>query len=157
MAVTTTTPEDSTVVGVPIRLMADPAVDGSALGVVEDVLVHGNRVLGAEGVGIELRRTSRCEVTGNTLRAIRRRVPFPGNTLDDDPEPWEVANGAAIWISPGSEGNLVARNSILDLDGESVVIEGDGNRIEVSSEDESVRDLGRANTLWRRGVEESDR
>ena len=69
------------------------------------------------------------------------------NTLDDDPEPWEVGNGSAIWISPSSKGNLVARNSILDVDGDSVVVEGDGNRIEVLTEDESVSDLGRANTV----------
>lgn len=148
----TPTPEDSTMVGVPITLMSidfsEPGSETEAEGVVEEVVVEKNRVLGAEGLGI-LVDGSRNRISGNTLTGIQRREPFPGITwIGAEHTTWEAANGSAIWISPGSDGNEVVGNIFEDIAADAVVLEGDSNRVELRSASDSVRDLGSGNRVW---------
>jgi proline iminopeptidase len=112
---------DATVVGVPLALR----------GAVEDNLIEGNVIRGAEGLGIEIRRASRNRIVNNTVTGVVRREPFPGNTLSGvpvlggDPLAWGTSNGAGIWISPGSEGNSLEGNVFEGIAGASVVREGE--------------------------------
>jgi proline iminopeptidase len=119
-AVGITDAADSTIVGVPLTLH-NPSGDGR----IEDNLIEGNRIAGAEGIGIEVLRASGNRIINNTITDIRRRHPFPGNTLGGEPERWAVANGAGIWISPGSEGNSLEGNVFEGIAGASVVREGE--------------------------------
>jgi proline iminopeptidase len=120
---------DSTVVGVPLSLMKLPAAsEGNGFGrdgVIEDNLIEGNRIVGAEGVGIEVLHASRNRIAGNTVSDVARREPFPGNVLEGEPLAWRTANGAGIWISPGSEGNSLEGNVFEGIAGASVVREGE--------------------------------
>jgi parallel beta-helix repeat protein len=128
---------DSTVVGVPLHLVNFPAVEPETYGdpeeaapaVIEDNLIEGNRVLGAEGIGIELVHASRNRLVGNTITHIEARASFPGTALLY-PVLWRDANGAGIWVSPGSEENEIAGNIFEDIANAAVVIEGDRNRVE---------------------------
>lgn len=147
---------DTTVVGVPISLHnftqfipMPGASEGDPEGVLEDVVIQGNRLVGAEGIGIKIHRASRVRIVGNTIAGIQRRAPFPGNTWGPPPA-WETANGSAIWFSPGSEGNEIADNSFEDVEGDAVVLEGDENVVVVRSSDDTVRDLGRGNRVTQR-------
>lgn len=142
--------EDSTMVGVPITLMSIDiplpwATDADTQGVVENVVIAGNQLIGAEGLGI-LVDGSRNRISGNTITGIRRREPFPGITWGAPPT-WEVANGSAIWVSPGSEENEIAGNIFEDIAAFTVVVEGDDNRVELRSADDTVRDLGCGNRV----------
>jgi hypothetical protein len=58
---------------------------------------------------------------------------------------WEDANGSAIWLSSGSDGNEIVGNTFEDIAGSAVVIQGDSNRVVLRSEDDAVRDLGNGN------------
>jgi prolyl oligopeptidase len=144
---------DSTLVGVPIGLVGSPegfSIAGVVHGVLEGTLIEGNRLLGAEGLGIEVFKASKNRIVDNTIAGIARRQPFPGNTSPwADPEKmgWGTANGSGIWISPGSDGNEIAGNTFEDIAGAAVVVEGDSNRVEMRSANDSVRDLGRANRV----------
>jgi parallel beta-helix repeat protein len=126
---------DSSIVGVPLRL-SNWARAGAAEGEdahdarIEDNLIEGNRVIGAEGVGIEVLHASGNRIANNTLTAVERRDPFPGNTLGGEPERWREANGSAIWLSPGSDENEIAGNTFEDIAAFAVVLEGDSNRVE---------------------------
>jgi proline iminopeptidase len=119
-------PTDSTVIGVPLALRG---VAGEST--LEDNLIEGNVIVGAEGLGIEIRDASRNRIVNNTVTDVMRREPFPGNSfvamplVGGDPEAWRTANGAGIWLSPGSEGNDVAGNVFDRIAGPSVVREGE--------------------------------
>ncbi|HUG39589.1 MAG TPA: penicillin acylase family protein [Longimicrobiales bacterium] len=145
--------------GVPISLVGSPeALDresGSAEGAggasgLEGNLIEGNRVLGAEGLGIEILRASRNRIVGNTIRDVRRRDPFPGVSVNE-PDPvnsgWEEANGSAIWLSAGSSGNEIIGNTLEDIASSAVVLEGDSNRVELLDAGDELRDLGSGNTV----------
>jgi proline iminopeptidase len=118
-------PTDSTVIGVPLALRG---VAGEST--LEDNLIEGNVIVGAEGLGIEIRNASRNRIVNNTVTGIVRREPFPGNSfvamplVGGDPEAWRDANGAGIWFSPGSEKNVVAGNVFDRIAGPAVVREG---------------------------------
>jgi uncharacterized protein len=132
---------DSTIVGVPVALLNE---SGNAL--LEHNLIEGNRILGAEGIGIEVLRASRNRVINNTITGIRARDPFPGNTLGYTPE-WQEANGSAIWVSRGSEENEILGNTFEDIASDAIVLEGDRNRVDTRDAGDSVRDLGSGNRV----------
>lgn len=143
---------DSTLVGAPITLMNTmepiPGVPESGTqGVLEDILVQGNQIVGAEGLGILIQGVSRSRIAGNTITGIERRDPFPGITWDGFEQQWETANGSGIWLSPGSDGNEVVGNVFEDIAADAVVVEGDGNQVELADPADAVRDLGRSNRV----------
>lgn len=141
--------EGSTVTGIAIRL------DGETLGPVDDtvaatvarVLIEGNRVLSGHGLGIQVARASNNRIVGNHVEGIRRRSPFPGLTWGDDPDRWREANGSGIWVSPGSDDNEIVGNTFEDVASDAIVLEGDGNRVELGSASDVVRDLGSENEV----------
>jgi parallel beta-helix repeat protein len=138
---------DSTIVGVPLALR----------GPVEDNLIEGNVIQGADGLGIEIRRASRNRIVNNTISRVARREPFPGNAiaalpvLGGDPEAWRDANGSGIWLSPGSDDNEIAGNVFEEIAGAAIFLEGDGNRVETRSARDPVGDLGSGNRVMRAG------
>jgi len=125
---------DSTVVGVPLALR----------GAIEDNLIEGNVIIGAEGLGIEIRHASRNRIVNNTVTRVVRREPFPGN-----PDAWREANGSAIWLSPGSDENEIIGNTFEDVASHAIVLEGDRNVVEKRSSSDTVRDLGSGNRVSR--------
>lgn len=133
---------DSTIVGVPLTLH-----NPNGEGVLEENVIERNRVIGAEGIGIEILHTTRNRIVDNTITGVQRREPFPGNTLGGDPERWRVANGSGIWISPGSEENEIVGNVFEDIASDAVVLEGNRNRVETLSTSDAVRDLGSGNRV----------
>jgi haloalkane dehalogenase len=146
-------PDDPTFVGIPLRLWGN---DGAAIpaelvdegltpGRIQRTIVEGNRIQGADGLGIQLIVASDSRVVANTISRVRVRDPFPGN--DSDTERWASANGSAIWLSPGSDGNEVVGNVFEDVAAHAVVIEGDSNVVEVRSANDAVRDEGRSNRV----------
>jgi parallel beta-helix repeat protein len=141
-AVGITDPADSTIVGVPLTLH-NPSGEGR----IEDNLIEGNQIVGADGIGIEVLRASRNRIVNNTITGIRRRDPFPGNTLGGDPQRWAVANGSGVWVSPGSDENEIVGNVFEDVASDAVVLEGDRNRVETSSPGDAVHDVGSGNRL----------
>ena len=143
------TAEDSTMVGAPITLMNNvqlswmPQTDSA--GVLENVVVQGNRITGAEGLGIIVEEASRNRIVDNTITGIRERTPFPGRTWDGLAQRWEDANGSGVWLSAGSTHNEIAGNTFEDIAGAAVIVEGDSNRVELRRESDTVTDLGRGN------------
>ncbi|MDX1747020.1 MAG: right-handed parallel beta-helix repeat-containing protein, partial [Halobacteriales archaeon] len=137
---------DSTIVGIPLSLyprsVPGAADDGTEEGRFQDNLIAGNRLIGADGVAIAIRRGSGNRIDGNTITRVERREPFPGNTVLSSSEAWQGANGSAIWLSPGSDGNDIVGNTFEDVAAAAVVLEGDNNQVEVASPDDEVRDLG---------------
>jgi uncharacterized protein (TIGR02246 family) len=133
---------DTTIVGVPLTLH-NPTGEG----VVAENVIERNRVFGADGIGIELLHATGNRIVDNTITGVRRRDPFPGNTLGGDPERWRVANGSGIWISAGSDGNEIAGNTFEDMAAHAVVIEGDRNRVELRSGSDAAHDLGSCNRV----------
>jgi parallel beta-helix repeat protein len=135
--------DDATVIGVPLALR----------GVLIDNVIEGNEIRGAEGLGIEIRGGSRNRIVNNTVSGVIRREPFPGNSfasipvLGGDPAAWREANGAAIWISPGSSENEIAGNRFVDLVACAVYLEGDGNIVETRDAGDVVCDSGTGNRL----------
>lgn len=143
---------DSTVVGIPLRLsnlvMADSSMDHSAgYAVIEDNLIEGNRVIGGEGLGMEILHASGNRIVNNIFTDIRRRYPFPGNTLGGDPGRWHQANGSGIWLSPGSNRNEILNNTFKEIASADVFIEGDSNLVELSNLGSEVKDLGIGNLI----------
>jgi parallel beta-helix repeat protein len=112
----------------------------------QDNVIEGNRILGAEGVGIELLHASRNQIVNNTISSIAPRDPFPGNTLGPPPA-WREANGAGVWVSPGSDENEIAGNTFEDVASHAIVLEGDRNVVETRGEADRVRDLGTGNRI----------
>jgi parallel beta-helix repeat protein len=133
---------DRTIVGVPMTLH-NPSGDG----LLEDNRIEENQIIGAEGIGIEVLRASRNRIANNTITGVMRREPFPGNTLGGDAQRWAVANGSAIWVSPESDENAILRNTLSNIAGWAIVIEGDRNHIEFRDPVEAARDLGRGNRI----------
>ncbi|HSM06534.1 MAG TPA: right-handed parallel beta-helix repeat-containing protein [Longimicrobiales bacterium] len=146
--------EDSTFAGVPIAFAyvairlpgSDPDEELQPGHFVENS-IEDNEIHGAEGVGIHIENGVGNRIRGNTIRGVVARVPYPGNTLGSSPA-WPRANGAGIWLSPGSTGNEVTDNVFVDVRGPVVAIEGDGNRVTVEA-DARVLDLGEGNTTSR--------
>ena len=148
---------DSTVVGVPIAVVnlvgsgnqpSPPAAGRGGEAVIGGHLIEGNRVMGAEGIGIEIRGSSGNRIVDNVVTGIEPRDPFPGNVANSaDPEAWRDANGSGIWVSPGSEDNEIAGNTFEDVAGAEVFLAGDRNRVELQSPSDSVRDLGTGNEV----------
>jgi hypothetical protein len=102
-----------------------------------DNVVIGNRIEGhTHGIRIGL----------YALDTSCRRNVIRGNTIAETRVPWSDANGAGIWVSPGSEHNEIAGNSFDDIAAAAVVLEGDSNRV-VLSEGDAVRDSGIGNDV----------
>jgi parallel beta-helix repeat protein len=148
---------DSTYAGVPLRLanfsQAHPEMFGGAApagqeAVLGDNVIERNRVIGAEGLGIEILHAARNRIVNNTITGVVRRHPFPGTFLLDPPN-WREGNGAAIWISPGSSENELVGNTFTDIAGHAVVIEGNRNHVAIRSASDVVRDLGTGNRVTR--------
>lgn len=147
---------DSTMVGVPLTLRGTPAPPGggpggAANGILEEILVEGNRFLGAEGVGIVVEGVVRSRIVGNTVADVGPRTPFPGLTWEGGTPGWGEWNGAGIWLSPGSDGNEIAGNLFEGVAGPSVVIGGDDNRVALTGAGDELLDLGRSNRVAREG------
>lgn len=148
-------PADSTLVGVPIALsdlsaqtteiFGLPAEPGDEV-LIQDNLIEGNRIVGAEGLGIQNLRASGNRIVDNIITGVAVRDPFPGNTMYVPP-PWGEANGSGIWVSPGSDSNEIVGNTFEKVAGAEVFVEGDRNRVELRSPTDSVRDLGRGNEV----------
>jgi parallel beta-helix repeat protein len=144
---------DSTVVGVPLALFNDPVSwvgdDSAPQGIFESNRIEGNRIMGAEGLGIVVYRASRNRVVNNTITGVTVRDPHPGNTIRGSPpeREWDDANGSGIWISPGSEDNEIVGNTFEDVAGADVFLEGDRNRVALRSAADSVLDLGTGNRV----------
>lgn len=134
---------DSTVIGVPIALLN--GVLGA--GVIEDNLIEGNRILGAEGLAIEVIGASGNRIVNNRITGVGRRNPFPGNTLLSKAPEWREANGSGIWVSLGSNENEIRGNIFEDIASYAVVLEGDSNRVRLHSASDMVRDLGTGNRV----------
>ncbi len=115
-------PQDSTVVGVPLRL-SNPFDADTSNTFVRNNLIENNRIIGAEGVGLELINASGNLIRNNIFQDINVRQPFPGNMLEGLPE-WEAANGSAIWISAGSRENELAGNSFENVSGDTLHLAG---------------------------------
>lgn len=123
-----------------------PPDDGSQAAELVDNVIEGNRIVGSEGIAIELLHASRNRITGNTISAVERWDRFPAGVLRHPPE-WGDANGGGIWLSRGSDENEIAGNMFENLDSSAVVLEGDSNRVEILKTSEDVRDLGSGNRV----------
>lgn len=141
-----TDPSDSSLVGVPIRLVNSGNPDSSALG---GNHIEDNVIVGAQGLGIALVGASGNRVVGNRFTGVAARTPFPGNTTGTDDEPWRHANGSAIWISPGSRANEILDNAMEEVHAFAVVLDGDGNLVRVRSPGDAVLDRGTGNRVDR--------
>jgi uncharacterized protein (TIGR02246 family) len=149
-------PSDSTFVGVPISILNDPMAFGEAgpghESVVEGNVIERNRIVGGEGLGVQVLHASRNRIADNEISGIVRRSPFPGNAMGTWgarglAPPWAEGNGAGIWLSPGSEENEIVGNVFEDVASYAVVIEGDRNRVETRSASDAVHDLGGGNQV----------
>jgi pimeloyl-ACP methyl ester carboxylesterase len=164
-AITMGSPSDTTVVGIPLAITNRvPAGESSPNGagveghaVVGDHLIEGNRIIGADGLGIEIRGSSGNRIVENHLSSIEERDPFPGNTTHSmDPEGWRGANGSGIWLSRGSDDNEILGNTFEDIASYALVIEGDSNRVILQNASDGVRDLGRGNRVSGPGGEPAE-
>jgi parallel beta-helix repeat protein len=149
--------EGSAVAGTAIRLygaMEDGAApEGGSTATIAGVVVQDNRVLGGAGLGIQLVNASGNRIEGNHVSDIRARSPFPGLTWGDRPQCWREANGSGIWLSPASNENEIIGNVFEDVASHAVVLEGDGNVVELRSEGDGVRGLGTGNVVRRQTPE----
>jgi parallel beta-helix repeat protein len=112
-------------------------VDGTGI---EDNLVERNRIMGGVGVGIALNRASRNRILDNTITGI----------TSGDPSVFGEANGAGLWVSPGSDENEIGGNTFEDIATHPIVLEGDGNAVQTRGASEAVHDLGNDNRVTRR-------
>jgi hypothetical protein len=135
---------DSTIVGVPLLLHAIAGEQEN--GIVEANLIEGNRLVGSDGIAVEVAGASRNRFVENTISGVVTRTSFPGNTLGSNAG-WGAANGSGIWLSHGSDENEIVGNRFSDIASYAIVIEGDRNRVEVSGPGDAVRDLGSGNQL----------
>lgn len=153
------TDADSSVVGVPLALVGSSEAYNdlpSSLGEtnqesrLEGNLIKGNHIQGAKGLGIELYRASGNQIVNNIIADIKQRAPYPGLTVNStNPERagWREANGSAIWLSPGSNGNEIMGNVFEDIASYAVFLEGDSNRVMMHNFEDKVRDLGSGNQI----------
>jgi uncharacterized protein len=154
---------DSIAVGVAIRLLNYPRAcqdappglehgpmcppDGSGQeALLSNNLIEGNRVLGGEGIAIEVLYGSGNRIVDNTISGITAWERFPGAVLRHPPQ-WARANGAGVWISAGSDENEIAGNTFADITTHAIVLEGDRNTVEARSAGDAVRDLGSGNRV----------
>jgi parallel beta-helix repeat protein len=118
----------------------------------EGNVIEGNRIVGAEGLGMEILYASGNRIANNTFTTIAPRDPFPGNFFGPRPEmgvplEWEGANGSGIWVSSGSEENEIVGNRFSDIASDAIVLQADRNRVETRSASDPVRDLGSGNQV----------
>jgi parallel beta-helix repeat protein len=147
-------PADSTFVGVPLTLwgMSDEDTpwgfweEAGRAGGLSGNRIEENRILGAEGLGIQLLHAPDNRIADNTISGIRIRDPFPGNAPGTT-SLWEEANGSGIWASAGSDGNEIRGNTFEDVDAYAVYLESDGNRVETLHRTDKVRDGGAGNRV----------
>lgn len=101
-------------------------------------LVQGNRVVGAEGVGVVILRASHTRIVNNAFQQI-----------DSSPvgEWLGAGNGSGVWISPGSSDNRISANSFSGVESFAVVLEGNRNHVATTSRHDSVLDLGADNRV----------
>jgi parallel beta-helix repeat protein len=132
---------DTPIVGVPL------AIRSTEGGLIENNHIEGNRIAGAEGLGIEVFRAARNRISNNLITGISRRDPFPGSAYWRDASAWREGNGSGIWLSPGSDENEIIGNVFSDVASAAVVLEGDRNVVELRSEGDAVRDLGNGNRV----------
>jgi hypothetical protein len=130
----------------------DGGGDPGGESVIEDNIIEGNRIIGAEGIAIEVLHASRNRIARNTFSGISLRDPFPGNFFGPLPElglslEWSAANGSAIWISRGSEENEIVGSTFQDIAAHALVLEGDRNRVEIRRPGDTVRDIGNDNRV----------
>jgi pimeloyl-ACP methyl ester carboxylesterase len=146
-----TNESDSTFFGVPLQLLNEVDASGQS-GVLEDNLIEGNRVIGAQGLSIFVWRASRNRIAENTITGVAALDPFPGNVLGFPYPESPAANGSAIWLSPGSDENEIVGNTFTDIAAHAVVLEGDRNRVEPRTASDAVRDLGSGNRVTVPGI-----
>lgn len=140
---------DSTIVGIPlaVRTFVLPGLSEEPSRLYDN-LIEANRILGAEGIGIELTQASGNRIIGNRVIRIALRQPFPGNVaVPANPDPWRMANGAGIWISRGSDENEIVGNTFEDVATYAIVLEGDRNIVSTRAAREAVQDLGTGNRV----------
>jgi hypothetical protein len=146
---------DPTFVGIPIALLNYPEAFGQnepgRESFLEDNLIEGNRIIGADGLGFEVLHASRNRIVNNTISRIAERDPFPGNALGPRGEmgalAWREADGAGIWLSPGSDENEIVGNIFEDVASYAIVLEGARNRVEVADPAAAIHDLGMGNRV----------
>ncbi len=145
------TATDSTLVGVPITIAAlggqEPEPAGSQ-GAVEGIVVRGNHILGAEGIGI-LVGGSRARILDNHISDIRIREPFPGNNWSRSLVTWEQGNGSGIWVAPSARENQIAGTVFARIEGAAITLEGGANEVRLLAPADTTRDLGEANRVVR--------
>lgn len=155
MGVVVTDTADATVVGVAVALLNLAAGTGASgpsgqPSVVEGNVIEGNRIVGAEGIAIEVLHASGNRIANNIIEGVQPRTPFPGNTLGMLPGlelGWRDANGAAIWLSVGSNENDIEGNRFDGLAADAIVVAGDRNRVQTRGSTDAVRDLGSDNRV----------
>lgn len=146
--------EAPVMVGVPITLAIQewtlPGASGDVPeGVLEGVVVQGNRVSGADGIGV-LVGGSRNRIVDNVITGIRRREPFPGINWDPSLVTWAEGNGSGIWVGPGARENEITGNTFQGIAGAEITLEGDANQVELVAPADSALDLGSGNSVSRR-------
>lgn len=145
---------DSTLVGAPITISRSDGVfpgvaDDAPRGILEDIVVEGNSILGGEGIGIVV-NADRTRILDNRISDIRRRDPFPGINWDVSLVTWERGNGSGIWLAPAARENVLSGNVFERVSGPSITLEGSANRVSLRAPSDSVVDIGRANVVERR-------
>jgi hypothetical protein len=142
---------DSTLVGTPITVYrSDDVFPGVAqdapAGILEDIVVAGNTIVGGDGIGIVV-NADRTRIVDNQISDIRRRDPFPGINWDVSLVTWERANGSGIWLAPAARENEVSGNVFARVSGPAITVEGSANRVSLRAPGDTVADLGRANLV----------
>jgi hypothetical protein len=117
-------------------------------GLIEGTLIEGNQIVDSEGVGIAVFRAFRNRIVNNTIRRLGLEDP----RLLHERVPQAAANGSAIWIAHGSDGNEVSGNDVADIAAHAVVLEGRGNVVVSGLTGDSVRDVGSGNRVTRPGT-----
>jgi hypothetical protein len=125
-------PDDPTLAGVPLTVLGFGG-DGVEPGRFEATVVEENRVEGADGLGLEIVNAPGIRIEGNRFSEIRMRAPFPGNPSGAMPG-WEAANGAAIWLGPGSDGAEVGANHFADVARWEIYLDAPGVRLPAPAE-----------------------
>ncbi|RFF31770.1 amidohydrolase family protein [Wenzhouxiangella sediminis] len=140
---------DATLVGTPITVLGATPREGDEepAGRLEAIVVEGNRIEGAEGLGMRIQGVTNSRIEGNIIQGVRARQPFPGNTWDGAEQTWEAANGSGIWLSSSSDDNVISDNAFEDIAAFSVFVEGDNNHVALIEAADTVRDVGHGNRI----------
>jgi hypothetical protein len=126
--------------------LAGPSDPEERDGAIGGNVIEGNRITGADGVAIALIRASGNRVADNVITDVESRDPCTGTLLGERSVSPDV-NGAGIWISFGSDQNEISANLISGTAGAAIVLEGDGNTVEMVNLGDEVRDAGAGNTV----------